>query len=209
MKNLSIREKTLLALLLIFGIGYLYYTFVLNPLFIRIDETKLNIAGYNTQLDQIQTIIATNDEFNKDYNQLLDKFTSYSERVPYSVKDPEIAYKFKDIASKTASEIMSVTFGLGTQSQELNVNLIPIPVTASFVSDDYESAVKLVKTIEEDTRFVQVTSMSLVDNTTQTEENKNILVNLGLEYYYIFDGNVNLNDYQFNNGIYGKTDMFN
>jgi hypothetical protein len=76
------------------------------------------------------------------------------------------------------------------------------------VSSDYTKAINLVKLIETDTRLVQIKSLSMASASDQVSDSTGIFVTLGLEYYYVKDTNMNTAEYDFNNGSYGKSDLF-
>jgi Tfp pilus assembly protein PilO len=208
MKNLTLREKTLLGLLLAAGIGYLYYTFLLNPMLVNIHISKQAIEGYNSKLQEIQNILVTNDKFREDYDLTMERYTQYSSRMPYSYRDPEIAYNLMGLVMEKSSVMKSISFGINTQQTVESNKILPIPVNVVIESKDYKNALDLIYLIETDTRMVQIKTLGLATNAAQDSDLSVVQINLGAEYYYIKDDNVNIVDYNFNNGAYGKSDLF-
>ena len=216
MKNISVREKVFLVVLFVVIFGYIYYTFFLNPMLGKINDANKNITDYNSKLDQIQSIVESNDKYEEKYNAMIEKFTLYSKRIPNAVREPEIAYNFKGLADSNSSKIMGVSFGINTESvdqsedqtEDQTAKLLPVSVTCSLLSKDYQSAINMIKAIETDSRLAEVTSLSLAPNKGEASESQSILVSLGLNYYYVPDPNNTQNEYTFNSGTNGKKDIF-
>lgn len=208
MTNLSKREKMLLGVLLVVGIGYLYYTLFLNPMLDKIVTSDQTIKKYDAQLQEIKDILATNEKFKKDYDMIMEKYNLYSEKIPYSYRDPEIAYDINILAERSFSEITSIKLDYNTQQTNEEDKIIPIPVSVDLVAASYENIIKFVHLIETDTRIAQIKSLSLTSNTDTNSESTTLNATIGLEYYYVKDNNENAEEYDFNNGAYGKSDLF-
>ncbi len=217
----------MLGILLFAGFGFLYYTFLLNPMLKQMSLSQHNIKQYNTELENIKDTLYTNKSFKKDYDRLMDEYTLYSARMPYTYRDPEIAFNIMGLAKKTSSTVKSINFLYNSSQQVNNLNqgietgqttdtsqatamdkIAPIPVNIELVSTDYLSAMNLVKILETDTRLVQIKSLRLTSAAEQDSNVSGIQVKIGLEYYYFRDNNLFTVEYNFNNGAYGKPNLF-
>ena len=161
----------------------------------------------------------------------MEEYILYSARMPYTYRDPEIALNIMDLAMKTSSIVKSINFNYSSSQQVNNANqetdptaetnqttetaqatamdkIAPIPVSIELVSTDYLNAMNLIKILETDTRLMQIKTLSLTSAAEPDSNVSGIQVKIGLEYYYVRGNNPFTVEYNFNNGAYGKPDLF-
>lgn len=230
MKNLSKSEKFLIAILLIIVVAYVYFQYLIMPVSNDISTSKDKIEEYTNELLQIRIVTASNKKLSEDINTLKVKQAEYQEFLPSTDRAAEVIRDFKRLGDSNKLIINSLALGQAAEytvqddAEKLNENnnsadnstqanveqassvkSMVLPVTIS-TTGDYNGIMGFIKSIEEGTRIIEVTSVNMSSEGT----NKESLINASItaNIMFIQDGTASKNQYDFNNGIYGKEDLF-
>jgi type IV pilus assembly protein PilO len=230
MKNLSKSEKFLIALLLIIVVAYVYFQYLIMPVSNDISAVKSKIEEYNNELLQIRIFTASNKKLSEDINTLKEKQVEYQDFLPNTDKAAEVIRDFKKLGDSNKLIINSLALGQASEyttqdnaqkasennnseannnqansTQESIVKSMMLPVTIT-VSGDYKGILEFIKSIEEGTRIIEVTSVNI--SSEGNDKENSIKASIIANILFIQDGTKVKNQYDFNNGIYGKEDLF-
>jgi type IV pilus assembly protein PilO len=213
-KNLNKREKILVVLLAVAVISYAYFSYFLAPILDKANVSKGNITTYKSQLEEIRNTIANNSKYQEDYNTAIAKFNTYSVKMPYSVRGPEIVYNLKAIADKAESTINSISLSEVENTQQgqamVDSSIVVVPVTILYNSVNYTKAMNFIDQLEKNDRIVQISSLSISKGaSTATSTSTSVQTSVVANYYYLKSQNPSVLNYKFNNGVYGKANLFN
>jgi Tfp pilus assembly protein PilO len=246
LKNLSLREKIMLAVLAICILGFAYYKLFLTPVLAKVDESKANIDKYNLELVKIKAAAAAIPKLKEELAQLQADYDEKTKILPQLEKNPEIAYNLKVLTDKNSMVLSNASFGepaeyvitapkenkndqtaqpaeqdaqsskaAEQQAQSNNganqpqvqpsrpePKIYAVPVSIG-VTGSYINTMGLIKSLENDTRVASVNSLSIAAG-----ENGSLSTSIMINYYYMDTGEKVEEKYDFNNGTYGKTDLF-
>lgn len=224
MKNLNIREKTLLIILGVMLISYLYYISLLSPLLVRIANAKAQINKYEVELKNIDKIISLSDKRKNQIDELSAKIEDVYKALPQKERNPQIAYILDTFADACNVSINSLSFGerqdyaadqkdgdsqsedakmqnvKGTEKDD-NVGLLVVPVTIT-ITGEYNSITDFIEKVENDKRIAKVEQVNMLKNEGILQSSINI------DYFYIDTDKAEDGGYDFNSGTYGKSDLF-
>ncbi|AJA47559.1 hypothetical protein CPAST_c14840 [Clostridium pasteurianum DSM 525 = ATCC 6013] len=224
MNNLSKREKYLIVIIGILAVIYLYYNFFLSSVIDNIKAEKSAVTAYNTQLQNINEMKASNQKLIRQLDDLKEKNNKNSIALPNFEKNPEIAYRLKSIADANKVNISNVSLSQpttysqssNTTSSSSNSNnsqnnntvnakpgsLLSIPVNLS-VNGEYDGIIKFISSIEKDERISIINTINL-----GSQDGNGITATITLNYFYVTASDKNKAEYDFNKGDYGKDNPF-
>jgi type IV pilus assembly protein PilO len=217
LKNLSQREKFVVALLLILGVCYIYATFFLLPIFKNISTSRSIIDRYKSNLSQMGSIEASNMKAKEVLVDLTKKYSAYIKKIPLMERDPEIIYNFKLLADKASTHINNIVINdplIGKPGIVLSQKLFVLPVTLSINANNYISIMNFLNSLEHDKRVAEVQGISIQNTIGSGNQGIGTAVtsvtnaNLSVNYYYLESTSPQAINYEFNKGVYGKPDMF-
>lgn len=232
MRSLSNREKYLIAFLGIAILLFIYAKMFLLPVLDKIQISQATVQDYQSQINELKLMETVNQTLNKALGDLQQKYEAALTQLPDQPRNPEVAYKLKPIADLSSITLQSVTLGDGelvsnpavkdsTENTEVQEGkdsdqngsastpqgkkIYSMPVTIDGKAGTYADVMGFVDLIEKDKRFTHITSMNI---SSQGESGDGILsFNISVDYYYTNESNEKPT-YFFNNGQYGKTDLF-
>lgn len=206
LKNLSKREKYLLIVLAVMIVFYVYYRLLLLPILNDIYTSKANINKYNEEINlQItNNVSAKNDKLKLE--ELKTKIDKALVVFPAEEREPEIAYDVKAISNSCNVTLTAVSFGEAAEYQvkqgpKLSDKVMSVPVTLQFTGE-YKNITNFIAKLENDTR------MAVAENVILTGGNNSIHGSISLKYLYLTGQNSKDTKYDFNNGAYGKDNLF-
>jgi len=215
MSRLNKNEKILLAILGVVIVGYLYYTFLLNPVLNKISIANDNISNYKSEIVSLTTKEAETKNLQKQYDAMKLKYDQVIKSYPKYQKDPQIAYDIKALAAKYSITLSSVNFSEPNKVEDKTSGNKTDNTAKSNVYGLYNVAVNItsagtfinmkdfIKALEGEQRSTEIVTTSLIAG-----ENS-VNASLTANYYFITDSNNKEKDsYSFNKGSYGKTDLF-
>lgn len=115
MENLSRNEKILIGLLSIVVIVFVYYSFVLKPIYNKIDVENQTINGYNAEIITFNSLAIKNKKDQSDLNILKVKVSTMVLQLPKVEKNPQLAFDIKNSADNYGLTIKDVTFTTPSQ----------------------------------------------------------------------------------------------
>lgn len=206
LKNLSKREKYLLIVLAVALVFYCYFRIVLLPILDDIQVSKSNINKYT---EEINSQILNKITMQKDKKQL-EEFKANIDKslaaLPKEERNPEIAHNIKALSDYCGVSMNSINFGQAVefkleQAPKVSDKVMSVPVMLQ-VSGNYKSIMSFISKIENDSRIALV-------NTAAINGNDNALqAVISVSYLYTAEQNSKDINYDFNNGVYGKDDLF-
>lgn len=231
MKNLSLREKILLAVMVFCFIFYGYYIYLILPVQKKIDTKRNMVSNYETIKSSINSQKIQKAKLSKELEAQKSKYSNVSSMLPEIERYPEIAYKLKSFSDSSGTVLSSVNFGTGADfaaqknSNESNKNtaqntskdsekLMMVPVTLN-VQGEYQGIKKFISNIESDSRISEISNVNLTmqnsgQNGAQNVSGTSINAQIVLSYYYVSTNQkVNADTtYNFVSGTFGKTDPY-
>jgi Tfp pilus assembly protein PilO len=227
LKGLSLREKVLLAILLVAALGFGYYRFFLSHMLDTMNETKSSIASLQIQERKIKQAPSVKEKPDNQLKEVTVLYNASLLEIPRQYRNSEIAYQLKALCDANSTVLSSISLGAGsaltasptsapstegtntkgtnTQGTKTAANgIYMVPVVIS-ITGNYNEIMNLVKAIENDTRTSQVGTIGISSGTKGVDLNANI----SLAFYYINNGEDADETYNFNTGDHGKPDLFN
>jgi type IV pilus assembly protein PilO len=206
LKDLSKREKYLLIVLGVTLVFYCYYRLLMLPIINGIVVSKANIDKYN---DEINSQVLNSLVVQKDKKQLEELKTNIDKSLaafPQDERNPEIAYDIKAISNNCNVLLGAINFGQAAeyslqQGPKVSNKLMSVPVTLQ-VSGDYRNITNFISKIENDSR------MAVVDTTALSGTEGLLQSSISVNYLYMPSQNMIDTEYDFNNGTYGKDNLF-
>lgn len=225
MKKLSSNEKILIIVLSIFILGFIYQKYFLSPVLSEIQSVNQKIVTSTDKVSNIKIAQAQNKKQAIELKDIQLKFQQDIITLPQNERNPEIPYSIKKISDDSNKVIINnITLGKGTEyvvagnsktpsassspvekkTTTLNDKLMACPVTLN-VSSDYISLISFIAALEKDKRIAEIDSVTI----SEGDKVSNILTaSIILNYYYIGSAKEDSIKYEFNNGIYGKDNLF-
>lgn len=175
-------------------------------------------------VNHINTVKISNKKLNDNLAKLQEKYETAAKALPKSARNPEVTYDIKALADSNTVTINSLTIGSGTEYKHqtnnaqnennsstntkanspgnaVNGKLMNLPVTVN-ISGDYVNMMKFIGDIEKDKRIAEVNNINFVVANTGALQGT-----ISVNYYYADYSNTE-NKYEFNNGSYGKDNLF-
>jgi Tfp pilus assembly protein PilO len=176
------------------------------PIINGIVVSKANIDKYN---DEINSQVLNSLVVQKDKKQLEELKTNIDKSLaafPQNERNPEIAYNIKAISNNCNVLLGAINFGQAAeyslqQGPKVSNKLMSVPVTLQ-VSGDYRNITNFISKIENDSRMAVVGSVAL------NETGGTLQSSISVNYLYMPSPNIIDTEYDFNNGNYGKDNLF-
>jgi type IV pilus assembly protein PilO len=206
LKNLSKREKYLLIALATALVFYCYCRLLMLPIINGIVVSKANIDKYN---DEINSQVSNSLVVQKDKKQLEELKANIDKSLaafPQDERNPEIAYDIKAIGNNCNVLLGAINFGQAAEyilqnGPKVSSKVMSVPVTLQ-VLGDYRNITNFIGKIESDSRMTVVDTAALSGNEGLLQSN------ISVNYLYMPSQNTADTKYDFNNGTYGKDNLF-
>ncbi|WP_194191827.1 hypothetical protein [Clostridium chrysemydis] len=214
-RELTKSEKIILACAGILGTVFLINTFILTPLNKKLKPLEEDIKRLEAQAEGLQTISLDIAKNEKELTDLKGKYEEASKTIPKTDRYPEVIVELEDMAIQSKVKIYNSSFGevsvVGEtkdeeeekqkNDDEVNTEISPISGLSTFtvnltLNGKFNDLMAFVDKLENDNRILEV------QNFTSSKEYST----LGIVYYIA--GSNEKEDYDFNNGSYGKGNLF-
>ncbi|MFZ5353577.1 MAG: hypothetical protein ACOZCL_12765 [Bacillota bacterium] len=119
--KLSKREKTLLAILLIIGLSFLYYNYMLTPQLSRISELRLKLEEQQNNVNVANMQMSKDNQVYKDYKILNAKVEQMTSRFFHMIVPESYVLFMDDMIKSSGIEASSISFSeitLGIPSEK-------------------------------------------------------------------------------------------
>lgn len=234
MGSLGKREKVLLGILSIILLFYAYYALFLNTAIKKMQELGEDIDKARIEVNKIRNAKEIIKNQKDQIEELKDSLNMAFKAIPEAERNPEIAYNMKKLADENKIYFSTISFAeaedydslkddgkktennqntneqnqgnsTGKSNGETNSSkkLYIVPAVVS-TEGDYNTTMNFISSIENDSRISLVNSINMVldSQTGKIKSNTNI--------YLLYSDKVSDKeiDYEFNQGIYGKGDLF-
>lgn len=221
MNDLGKREKILLGVLAFAVVFFAYYKLFLSPMINKGNEIKESIKKYNIEARKVRNAKKTIEKQRAELEGLKTEFNEALLSIPETERNPEIAYNLKKLSDSNSVVLLSLGFATGgnensgnngtdnnqkdgkTNNASAAKKLCVVPVTIG-ASGDYTMIMNFISSIEKDKRIAEIKTLAF-SNDKQTG---NIKANINMILYYSEKITEEAVDYDFNTGIYGKTNLF-
>lgn len=207
-RELSKSEKTLLTIVGVMALGFLCWTFIIEPGLTKIKPLEEEIVVLKqrvSDLDVIEQNIMLKEQ------QLADLKVQYDEAIkvfPKSDRYPELIKTLRENANKFSLKIVNESYSKpelaqtvnndGTTTEEISIEDKLMTFTVDLeLEGDFNNVIKFIDYVENDKRMVVVNDFSTLDKKT----------NVGL--IYTFSNGSEQEEYNFNSSNYGKDNLFN
>lgn len=209
LNKLSHKEKILLLIVAIMSVFFVYYNYLIIPTMDKLAPLETEVEALRNKTLNYENIENKIIIKEKEYNELKDKYNESARALPKIDKYPELSKDLNDLANKNTVTLQSIAMEKGqvyqqgdtskdasTPSTSNKGGLSTQKVTLS-LKGDFSNILNLVNDLENGSRICEINSI------TSTKESSTI----NLTFYYA-PGDMEEN-YDFNNGSYGKDNMFN
>lgn len=212
-RELSRNEKILLGVLCIIAIAFLVNTFIIVPSNTKLKPLKEEISLLQKQRTQLKTINLDIEKNEKELDTLKEEYNKASETISKTDRYPQIIRDIEDMANKSNIKIESQSFtkpALFTDEQGNDVsnkekdqatNGVSTEGLASFTVDlnvkgSFVDLMSFIDKLEEDSRILEVQRFNSNDK------------GANIELVYYIAGGQEQEEYDFNDGNYGKGNIF-
>ena len=207
-RALSKNEKTLLGILCAAALFFIINSLVIEPNNKKIKPLKEEVSQLKAQVENISNLDSSIKVKEKELKDLKSEFEEATKSIPKTDRYPQVIKDLEGIASSSNVSIASYSLSLPTTfanqqssddssestntSQGLQTFNVQIQLNGA-----YTDVLTFINKLESDSRIKEVVNLS----STKDSSNINIL-------YYVA-GTIDVEDYDFNNGEFGKENPFN
>ena len=212
-RELSKSEKILLGGLCIVGIAFLANTFIIAPNNKKLKPLKSEISTLEKQITNLKTINLDIEKNEQELKVLKDKYNEASETIPRTDRYPQVVKDLEEMAGRAGVKIKTESFGKpavfsneeenqsNSEQSQSNNTLNQMSGLSSFtvnltIEGDFNKAMKFIDELENDSRILEVKDFSSNDKST----------NITIAYFIA--GGEEAEEFDFNNGSYGKGNIF-
>lgn len=205
-RNLNKNEKFLIGVLTIVAVGFIGYTFIIEPSNKKLKPLKEKIIVLEEQVKAIENVELDISKKEKELEGLKVEYDKASETIPKTDRYPQVVRDIEGMASQSGVYIKDGVFGkpmvLGDNQgvQDVTQSNPATGLTAFTINlkvkGNYVQVLEFVKTLESDTRILEVTNIY-----SSADE-----ADIGIVYYVA--GGVDVESYDFNTNSYGKGNLF-
>lgn len=215
-RALGKNEKILLGVATIVGVTIIYWALVIGPALNKISPLEKEVKEYKAKLENTSMINSQIEQKEKTLKDLKVKYEEAAKVIPKTDRYPQLIKEIREMATKASLTIKSENLGQpvvyvqpGTEASTSNpsdpnapkqdntlLGLQTINLSLN-VEGDFKNILAFIAELENDKRILDIQQISTTDKST----------NLTLVYYIA--GGVEDEEYDFNNGSYGKDNMFN
>jgi Tfp pilus assembly protein PilO len=233
MKNLKKSEKILIALLIIFLIGYLYFQYILSPQLNKLKVIEANIESYNNELIQYKMISSSNKKLSENLKEIQSKYKDCLEIIPNVDRSAQIIRDMKNVGDSCNIKLSNLNIGKSlefgasnmntdaTNNQNTNsaandskesstsdsraatVKVMAVPIAMN-ITGEYSNIMNFIKTFEDSKRETEIGTVNISSPTN----NNFLTVNFTVNVLYMEDASGVINEYNFNDGNYGKVNPY-
>lgn len=234
MGSLGKREKILLGILAAVLVFLAYYSLFLSPVIDRTNELNQSIGKAKVQVDRIRNAKEIIKNQKALIEELEDKLNLSLKAIPETERNPEIAFNMKKFADQNKLYFSTISFSKiididewkkerdkKENNKDANKNtqenttkksseettsdkkIIIVPITIT-TEGDYNTTMNYIASIEKDPRIAVVYSIEMKSDTKTGK----IKADTSVALLYSNKVSDKALDYDFNQGIYGKGDLF-
>lgn len=209
MENLSRKDRKILIGLIILGIVCIYYMLFLRPVFNKISDAKFQKKTAKSKMEQINIARNSLPGHRKEYYNLKSEIDNSIRLLPQNEREPEIALQVKSLSDKNGIALTSLDFEKSAEEKntEKDDKIMSVPVVIN-LTGSYEDAVKFIKGLEDGERIAVINAVKF---NLDKKDSKSGQVNTEVDasFYFTKSKIAGLDmEYDFNNGKYGKPDVF-
>ena len=207
-RALSKNEKTLLGILCAAALFFIINSLVIEPNNKKIKPLKEEVSQLKAQVENISNLDSSIKVKEKELKDLKSEFEEATKSIPKTDRYPQVIKDLEGIASSSNVSIASYSLSLPTtfanqqssddssESTNTSKGLQTFNVQIQ-LNGAYTDVLTFINKLESDSRIKEVVNLS----STKDSSNINIL-------YYVA-GTIDVEDYDFNNGEFGKENPFN
>lgn len=212
-RELSKNEKILLGGLCVVAIVFLVNTLIITPNNKKLKPLKSEISILEKQIINLKTINLDIEKNEQELKILKDKYNEASEIIPRTDRYPQVVKDLEGISERAGVKIKTESFSKpavflneeenqnNSEQSQNNNTLNQMSGLSSFtvnltIEGDFNKAMKFIDELENDSRILEVKDFSSTDKST----------NITIAYF--ITGGEEAEEFDFNNGSYGKGNIF-
>lgn len=208
MDRLSKREKIEIAAIVVILILFVYFKFIISPIMQKNSQLSQSISALNDKYSEMQLLEDENDSYSSTIKKIKTKYDESVKGIPMQLKDAEIENTLSKFCTKDQLTLGSINYNAqnsvsSTSSNKTSNGSVTKLSVSITVSGSYNSIISLLTDMEKDTRVFKVGDFSITSGDAVGSEKATIS---GVYYY---NNTTAKPDYDFNNGNYAKTNLFN
>ena len=202
-RAMSNSEKTLLTILLVICVLFLYWIILMKPAMEKIKPVSTKVSELQEKVDAIGSIQSRITEKEETLKGLQTQYDEATKVIPRGDRYPQLIKEIREMSEATSVKITNYSLskptaysqtGETTEATTSSLNTYTVNLS---VTGKYTDVLAFVRKIEEDARIADVKTIA------STKESASI------ELVYFISGTADDEKYDFNNGAYGKEDPFN
>lgn len=217
-RELTKSEKIILGVAGVLGILFLVNAFILTPLNKKLKPLEEEINKLEKQAEQLATINLDISKNEKELADLKGQYEEASQTIPKTDRYPEVIGDLENMAAESKVKITNSTFGqvavvgnensesgsstnengenTGEGQQSATSGLSTFTVNLS-LKGGFNDVMYFIDKLENDDRILEIVNFSSQKDTST------------MSVIYYIAGSKDKEEYDFNNGSYGKGDLFN
>lgn len=161
--RLSNREKLLVVFLLIAGIGFVTFTYVINPQWKVINELRVQQAELETQLERIRNSEQTESDLDAQIELQYLNISESAKQYYNTTPQEELILLFNDLFDVSSVRAESMSFPAPEVVPVGTINFMKTNVDVSFTGT-YDSMMKLLDTVWAFPKEMQVKNITMVQS---------------------------------------------
>ena len=205
-RSLSKNEKILLGLLCAVALFFVVNILIIEPSNKKIKPLQDEVSALKDQVADINGLDSSIKEKEKELEGLKVEFEEASKSIPKTDRYPQVIRDIESMAGATSITVSNYSLSKpstfasnGTrednvQNAQSGLQMFTVQMT---LKGEYTNVLSFINKLESDSRIKEVITLS------STKDSSNISI-----VYYVAGG-IDIEDYNFNDGSYGKSNPFN
>lgn len=216
-RELSKNEKILLGVVCVAAIAFVVNTFIIAPSNTKLKPLKEEISVMEKQINGLKTINVDIEENEQQLKVLKNKYNEASETIPKTDRYPQVVKDLEEMSKRSGVKIKTESFSkpavFSSEQETQNANGSDPNITqqqgassltnglSNFtvnltIEGDFLQAMNFINELENDSRILEVQDFSSTEKATT------------ITVLYFIAGGEEMEEYEFNNGNYGKGNIF-
>lgn len=205
-RALSKNEKVLLGVLCAVALYFVVDILIISPSNEKLRPLQDEVNSLKEQVQNIEGLDASIKLKKKELEGLRLEFEEASKTIPKTDRSPEVIRDIESMAGESGITVSNyslskpITFdsnGSGESANQGSATGLQAFTIQMTITGDYVNVLSFINKLESDSRIKEVVSLSSTKDTS----------NISVTYYVA--GSINIEEYNFNEGSFGKSNPFN
>lgn len=202
-------EKILLGTVGVLAVAFIYWTLLIEPALVKLKPLEEQVKELKLQVKDTNTIESDIVRKEKELEELKVRYEEATKVLSKTDRYPDIIRDIRNVATSNSLKIVSEELNMPKVDQEgvvpLEDGTVPSNPTDGLqtmnvnltVEGEFNNALEFINKLEEDQRILEITGIVAKDKS------------IGISITYYIAGGEEVEEYDFNNGTYGKDNIFN